>query len=361
MISEFISKMEKILISNSFVKPDWLYPSIGVNIPFIRNEGAVLYVVNLVDTEKINIKELPQIIKTSEAVYDAVAKKYGFRSVIIFNVIPEIISSMDTMDYVDNAEEFISQPKYSIALGVDLTNGTVHKNPKQPYKLMNIIKYAESALGTNSDEYTKELKPVRKFSFFMLVIILLNLTMLALTELNGGSDNLLTLIQFGALEKTLVLYNGEYWRLLSCMFLHAGLAHFAYNSLSLYIFGDRVEKYMGRLNFILIYLISGIAGSVASLFFANAVCVGASGGIFGLMGAVLILARFTDREVANLSYYSILLIAVIGILMGFIMPNVGNAAHIGGFTTGMILSFVVLLNAKKNNLLFYAEKDSEEL
>jgi rhomboid protease GluP len=147
----------------------------------------------------------------------------------------------------------------------------------------------------------------------------------------------------GALVPALVA-RGEVWRLVSSMFLHAGFVHLALNMLSLYFLGAFVEVALGRARFLALYLTSGLAGGLAYLYFGgfNGSVVGASGAIFGLLGGVLgySLRRGTFSW-QNPLIRQLLILTVLNFYIGFSIPNISNAAHIGGLLSGLAFGWLV--------------------
>ena len=154
------------------------------------------------------------------------------------------------------------------------------------------------------------------------------------------SGRLDVLRNFGAMYGPYVA-NGEYWRLFTAMFLHAGIWHLAGNSFVLFIFGQQVERIYGPTRFVLLYVLSGLSGSVASYLLNPLVTgVGASGAIFGVMGALaafLLARRETLGEMGRQSLTGLLVIAVFNLIYGFTQPNVDNWAHIGGLAAGFLI------------------------
>jgi rhomboid protease GluP len=140
---------------------------------------------------------------------------------------------------------------------------------------------------------------------------------------------------------------GQWWRLLTPMVLHGGIAHLLFNSWALYILGRDAERIYGSLHFIVIYGLAGLAGSIASyIFHPGALSVGASGAIFGLLGA---LAAFTyvarsliGHEASKMQLGQIATLALINLAFGFIPgSNIDNAAHIGGLIVGGLCGFLL--------------------
>ncbi|CAA7410878.1 unnamed protein product [Spirodela intermedia] len=154
-----------------------------------------------------------------------------------------------------------------------------------------------------------------------------------------------TLKKLGGLRWSEVVLDHQGWRLVSCIWLHAGLIHIVVNMLCLIIIGVRLEQQFGFVRIGPIYLLSGFAGSVlSSLFSRYSVSVGASGALFGLLGAMLseLITNWTIYSNKAAALISLLIIIVINLAVG-ILPQVDNFAHIGGFLAGFLLGFVLLM------------------
>ncbi|RXI01023.1 hypothetical protein DVH24_001257 [Malus domestica] len=154
-----------------------------------------------------------------------------------------------------------------------------------------------------------------------------------------------TLEKLGALEWFKVVHGHQGWRLFTCMWLHAGVIHLLANMLSLVFIGIRLEQQFGFVRVGIIYLLSGFGGSILSaLFIQNNISVGASGALFGLLGAMLSelitnWSIYTNKAAALLT---LIVIIAINLAVG-ILPHVDNFAHIGGFLSGFLLGFIFLL------------------
>lgn len=151
------------------------------------------------------------------------------------------------------------------------------------------------------------------------------------------------------------------WRFVTAMFLHSphSLMHIGFNMYALYVLGTYLEPLMGRARFLAVYLISGIGGQIGVLLLAGnptleglaagqdaawgTPVVGASGAIFGLFGALIVLNRHLNRSVAGI--YGIVLINA---AIGFIIPNIAWQAHLGGFITGLAGAGVLVLARKRS-------------
>ncbi|XP_059430036.1 RHOMBOID-like protein 1 [Corylus avellana] len=154
-----------------------------------------------------------------------------------------------------------------------------------------------------------------------------------------------TLQKMGALEVEKVVHGHQAWRLISCIWLHAGVFHILANMLSLVFIGIRLEQEFGFVRIGLLYIISGFGGSLLSaLFIQSRISVGASGALFGLLGGMLseLITNWTIYANKLAALLTLLFIIIINLAVG-ILPHVDNFAHIGGFLSGFLLGFVFLI------------------
>ncbi|XP_019454071.1 PREDICTED: RHOMBOID-like protein 1 [Lupinus angustifolius] len=154
-----------------------------------------------------------------------------------------------------------------------------------------------------------------------------------------------TLENMGALQVDKVVHRHQVWRLFSCVWLHGGVVHVLANMLSLVFIGIRLEQEFGFVRIGLLYVISGFGGSLlSSLFIQSGISVGASGALFGLLGAMLseLLTNWTIYANKCAALSTLIVIIVINLAVG-ILPHMDNFAHIGGFISGFLLGFVFLI------------------
>ncbi|HEV7508198.1 MAG TPA: rhomboid family intramembrane serine protease [Thermoanaerobaculia bacterium] len=162
-----------------------------------------------------------------------------------------------------------------------------------------------------------------------------------LETVRGGSTSTQVLLALGADYPPLV-QQGEYWRLVTSLFLHIGFLHLALNGWALYQLGGLFELLLGSGRLLLVYFVSGIVGSIASNLFTHALSAGASGAIFGIMGAII---AFLAKRRENLTpqakslLMQLLLWAGINVFLGFTTPGIDNAAHLGGCAAGLAIGF----------------------
>jgi rhomboid protease GluP len=165
-----------------------------------------------------------------------------------------------------------------------------------------------------------------------------------------------TLIAYGAKDNSLIL-QGQYWRFITPIFLHANALHIGLNMFNLVVLGIFLERLYGHLRFLLIYLLTGIISIIASFYFApQEISVGASGAIFGLVGAYSIFVLVHRRAFPRGGIPALLwllIIVALNLSIGFFVSNVDNYAHIGGLLSGCLLGweFTPLYRLSSRNVL----------
>lgn len=171
-------------------------------------------------------------------------------------------------------------------------------------------------------------------------VIFFGLSFLGMTE-NAGF-----MLQHGAMYAPDIVDGGKYYELFTSMFLHFGFQHLMSNMISLGVMGYQLEAVIGKMRYLLIYLISGIGGNLLSLAVdmhkgAYAVSAGASGAIFGIIGALLYITIRNYGRVGSVSERGILFMIVITLYYGFSNTGVDNFAHIGGLLTGFLMAVIL--------------------
>lgn len=143
---------------------------------------------------------------------------------------------------------------------------------------------------------------------------------------------------------------GEWWRLITAMFLHYGVLHLLMNMYALWILGRELEASLGRVRYIGLYLLAGLGGNVASyLFDPQSISVGASTAVFGLMAAIFVILKRLNRSVAPIAP-----IIVINLVFTFVISNVSVAGHLGGLIVGALAAGVLAYAPKQRRTMFQA-------
>lgn len=191
----------------------------------------------------------------------------------------------------------------------------------------------------------KAKKPVLTYAFIAVNILVWILVNGFALRLNVSTNLVLGI--FGQKDNVRIIA-GEYWRFLTPVFLHANHAHLLVNCYSLYLIGTTVERIFGHGRFLAIYLIAGIIGNIASFMFLASPGVGASGSIFGLMGALLYFSLVKPALSKACFGNRIVTAIAINLVYGFIIPGIDNSAHLGGLAGGFLVSGSIGLNGKKS-------------
>lgn len=154
------------------------------------------------------------------------------------------------------------------------------------------------------------------------------------------------LVMLGAMVNVLV-EEGQYYRLLTCAFLHSSIIHLGLNMYALNSLGSILEKVLSKGKLLIIYIMSAVLASYGSYLSTRSIhrvsiSVGASGAIFGLLGALLVIAFLNRKIMGKALLKSVAEVAVINIIIGFLIPNVDNVAHISGLISGIIITYIIL-------------------
>ena len=225
--------------------------------------------------------------------------------------------------------------KYLLEIFPDIVEKTGHKEKGMEllFKITDDINKSNVKKNAKLDKLFSKKTPYITYIIMGICFIMFLIT--------GMGNDTGVLIEYGA-NLDVFVKNGEYYRLLTSMFLHSGLLHLFFNMYALYIIGPQVESFFGKTKYLIIYLLSGISGSLLSVAFnVNTVSVGASGAIFGLFGALLYFGYNYRGYLGNVIKSQILPVVIINLIFGFISTGVDVAGHIGGLIGGIIVSSVL--------------------
>ena len=190
----------------------------------------------------------------------------------------------------------------------------------------------------------KNLEEIRKEPATM-ALILINVLVFIAVEFTGTSQDAWHVLEYGAAYTPYIIQNGEVYRLFTSMFLHFGIEHLVNNMMVLFVLGSRLERVIGKIRFLLIYLLGGIAGNVVSLLLELktqefSVSAGASGAVFAVMGAMIYIVIRNKGWLGDLSMRQILVMAAFSLYFGFASTGVDNTAHVGGMVSGFFLAVI---------------------
>lgn len=182
------------------------------------------------------------------------------------------------------------------------------------------------------------------------VLIALNIVVFLALEFLGNTEDSTFMLEHGAMFPWEILVEGQWYRLFTCMFLHFGIRHLGNNMLVLFFLGDNLERALGHVKYVILYVVSGLCASGLSLVMMLrtedfAVSAGASGAIFGVMGAMIYVLIRNQGRLEDLTAKRLIFMAGLSLYFGFTSTGVDNYAHLGGLLSGILLA--ILLYRKK--------------
>ena len=205
--------------------------------------------------------------------------------------------------------------------------------------IINVTNDINEKTAKENKSYEKTFSPKKIIVTYVLIAI--NILVFLFTYLNP------TLLYYFAANRDLFV-GGDYYRVFSAMFVHANLMHIFFNMYALYIIGSQIETFLGKFKFLVIYLFSGLVGCLMSMVFSTSFSVGASGAIFGLMGALVYFGYHYRLYLSTVIKSQIVPLIVFNLALGFIIPGIDNLAHIGGLIGGYLSSMALGVSDKSS-------------
>ena len=344
-MDEIIIKSDDLLVMNLinyFITEENYKPMIihGINDEiWLENLDNNYKIVRIVSHHIHNKEQLDfDKFKLSKIVKQVKRKTLSFK-VKVLSIYTDIEDEkiLNNDDVLITKEKDINNPKLVSAFP-DIVEKTNRKEDGLEYfiKVTDNINKKNEKRNKIAEKIFSYKQPIVTYIIMAICIILF-----ILMELSGGSTNSQTLLKYGANLDVLVK-NGEYYRLFTCIFLHIGIMHLLCNMYSLYIIGREVENLFGKIKYIIIFILSGIFGSIMSLAFThNTISAGASGAIFGLLGALLYFGMHYRTYLGEAIKRSIIPIIVINLIIGFFAEGIDLAAHIGVLVGGVLVAMMV--------------------
>lgn len=333
-----VTKNYKPIIVNGIENEIWL-----------ENDNENYKIIRIVLNKIINIEQYKLDLLKTQSVLSQIKKKTLSISMKVLSFYMYMDEDLELEESEDNKYKYIRVEKEK-----DIYDNDVIKKEFKDIEDNMVYEEKDTELFAKiaSDISVKNIKESEKSNkmfnkkndkVLTIVIAVINIIVFALMYIIGnGSENKATLLKFGA-NMGMLTKNGDYYRLITCAFLHIGVIHLLCNLYSLYIIGQNIEYFFGKLKFVLIYLFSAITASLFVLIFQsdNTITAGASGAIFGLMGALLYFGYTYRGYIGNKIISSSLTVIAINLAYGFIHPGISNAAHIGGLVGGLAISYML--------------------
>ena len=181
-----------------------------------------------------------------------------------------------------------------------------------------------------------------KRSIVNIILVVLNIAIWCILELFGNTLDGLYILKYGGLHPDLLIYQKEWYRLFTSMFLHFGAEHLANNMILLATAGGKLERSVGSVRYLIIYIGSGLTGNILSFYMMlrtgdYAICAGASGAVFGMIGALVWAAILNKGKIEGITTKGLLFMIALCLYYGITTAGIDNWAHAGGALGGFFL------------------------
>lgn len=309
----------------------------GISVPWglskILQNGTKINILFLsYDDDVLNIN-------SDSNIYDIIdVKKEKIVKIIL---IGEDIDDSEVRSKLNYLNDFKGIENNSII--IDLIHSTIQISDSS---IEEIAKQINSIVSVNSRAKQNKINSVATYTLIGINIFMFIISVI----LNGGNPidiNNYVLVMLGAKYNTAII-QGQWFRLLTCTFLHGGLLHIAANMYSLYSVGPLVESLYGKYKYIFMYLIAGIVSSLFSFLFSTGISIGASGSIFGLLGIILVFALKKKKTLGRKFLMNVSSVIAVNLLIGFSLPGIDNFAHLGGLFAGIFLALIIRTSENTN-------------
>lgn len=305
-------------------------PLIRININYIHNE------------EQLNIDTIK-----AERIRRTIKKKTYSTKMNLLNLLVDVRDDVKEFDDLKNIKTIKINKITDLKKNNFINDYFPNFNLKVHTKKANMADIFEMTdeLNNKTVEDDKKLAKVFKNNqvpYVSMLFIILNVFVY-----------LLSIVNYNWIVNTFANYylyvkQGEFYRLFTSMFVHANIIHLICNMYALFVVGPLIEKYYGKLKFTLIYIGSGIIGSLFSVVLTNNASIGASGAIFGLFGALLYFGYKYRATLDGFLRSSIIPTLFVNLIIGFVIPGIDVIGHIGGLVGGLLLSYSVGVVNKEN-------------
>lgn len=317
---------------------------------WLENMDGPYKVVRINSNHIHNKEQLEYDLLKTKGVLKQIKRKTFSMSVNILNIFLDINKlPEDNMKNMDNIyiESLKSVPENKILTSA--FKGITTNLSTEQVDLDQIIKQTED-VNIKTQKKNKIYEDIFKPKTPIITnIIILTCVLYFALMLYGTKGNLsaANLVKYGANYQPLIKI-GEWYRLFSCMFIHASGLHLLLNMYALKILGSQVESYLGKIRYTVVFILSGLIGSLFSAIFTKSVSVGASGAIFGVLGSLLYFSYHYRIILGTSLKYEILPVVIFNVIIGLCIPGVDIWAHVGGLIGGAFVTMSVGVPGKIN-------------
>lgn len=345
-MEEIIFKSDDLLVMNLinyFITEENYNPMVihGINDEiWLENLNSDYKIVRIVSHHIHNKEQLDFDKFKLSRIVKQVKKKTLSLKVKVLNIYTDVEDEklLSDNDVFVTKEADINNPKLT-----SIFPNIVEKTERKEDGIEYFIKVTDS-INKKNEKRSKMAEKIFSYKMPSITYIIMGICVFLFIMMyifGNGSESTSTLIKFGA-NYDLLTKSGEYYRLFTCMFLHIGIWHLLCNMYSLYIIGKEIENLYGKSKYLVIYVLSGLCGSILSLAFShNTISAGASGAIFGLLGALLYFGYYYRTYLGATIRSSIIPVIILNLIIGMLTPGISNSAHIGGLVGGILVSMMV--------------------
>lgn len=314
----------------------------NINAPYkvIRISTNYIHNNEQMDVDLFKIKSIIKQVKR---------KTLSFK-VPTLNILIDIGTSVELKD-VSNIDSIsidstkgIKKSKKINEMYPDLKDNLVEAKDNE----INFLIHVTNDINQKAEKDNKEFEKVFSKKNISITYVLISLNFIVyILGLIGYYTRAFDLYTALALHRNYV-QNWELWRLITAAFTHESFFHIAMNMYALYIVGSQIETFMGKWKYITVYLFSAITGSLLSCIVNTGWSLGASGAIFGLMGTLCYFGFHYRLYLDNVLKTQILPLVIFNLCLGFIIPNIDNAGHIGGLIGGIFIAMALGIEHKSS-------------
>ena len=308
---------------------------------WLENLNSDYKIIRLVSNYIHNNEQMEMDILRTEQIMQKIKKKtmsFSMNTLSIFVNLGENVTLEDDVANMSlvNIKDIKDLNKYEFVLD---EFPTITKDTNFKEKGLELFMKLTKEIGERNEEEAKKAEDIftKKNPIITKIILVINILVYILSYIYG--ENFIV-GNFGNYAPSIEA--GEYYRLLTSAFVHINIVHLLCNMYALYIVGTQIENFFGKFRFSVIYLVSAITGSMLSILFnPETYSIGASGAIFGLLGALLYFGYHYRVYLDSVIKSQIIPIIILNLSIGFMIPGIDNACHIGGLVGGVLSSMAV--------------------
>jgi len=364
MYYTILQNFVKKLIENEFELVTTLYATETQQynkVILLKQQNPILYVVSIINGEKIELQDYEIFMnKYLQQLQNSLTLYHCSKIIALTVVIGEFSQQTTQKNSFDMAQviHFVNQKELLVEEGyfhawwyVSYARKIIEMQKSQPQNILHIrqmiLDCLENKEQSHNNLYEMVMQTKQKNAFslksnnilFTFHLLCINVFLFLGMILLGLKQN--AIMSFGV-EYHTIFDMHQYYRIITYCFIHTNIVHLIQNSVYLYYFGMHTELLYGKIKMAIIYFFSAIGSAILSALCNDAISVGASGAIFGLIGAVFVYSYCHGKKSVGMNYMTLLLLVVIALLSGLLQQNVDYFGHFGGFIIGSLVSFIIL-------------------